>query len=136
MNKEDLINKYKRNIPEIRVSGIWDEIYEINKIVRYNSSVYKIVDMICGNILKMMEIENNIKSLKYNYDNIGKMNFNIKRSGVYRLRKNEELYGLIASLDKEEKEILCSYDLGVSEDINKVEYQNFRKNRSKFSNKY
>jgi hypothetical protein len=38
--------------------------------VRYNRSVGEIVDMICMNVVRMMELENQFKSIKYDLDKI------------------------------------------------------------------
>ena len=70
MDKNDVINKYRTSIDKNRIENIWNDVYSINKVVRYGKSVGDIVDMICMNVVRMMELENQFRTIKYELDKI------------------------------------------------------------------
>ena len=45
MDKIDVINKYRLSIDKLRIESIWDDIYSVNRVVRYERSVGEIVDI-------------------------------------------------------------------------------------------
>jgi hypothetical protein len=55
--------------------------------VRYNRSVGEIVDMICMNVVRMMELENQFRSIKYDLDKIQNSNRELRLSGVEVLKR-------------------------------------------------
>jgi hypothetical protein len=55
--------------------------------VRYNRSVGEIVDMICMNVVRMMELENQFRSIKYDLNKIQNSNRELRLSGVEVLKR-------------------------------------------------
>ena len=136
MDKRDLLIKYKRTIGENRIEGIWNDIYSVNKVVRYGKSVGDIVDMICINVVKVMELENQFKSIKYDLDRIQNTNRVIRLSGVEILKKENRLGDYVKTLDKNERDLISYLDLGISDVVDNVKRNEFKERQNDYSRSY
>ena len=120
MDKIDVINKYRTSIDKNRIENIWNDIYSVNRIVRYSRGVGEIVDMMCMNIVRMMELENQFRSIKYELDKIQNSNREIRLSGVENLKRENKLERYIETLDGDERRLMTSLDLGVNDVIGDI----------------
>jgi len=136
MDKRDIINKYRMSIELNRIDGIWNDIYSVNKIVRYEKSVGEIVDMICMNVIKVMELENQFRSIKYELDKLQNMNRNIRLSGVNILKKQDKIEGYIKTLDRDERDLITHLDLGINDVVDSVKRREFKERQNDYSRKY
>ena len=136
MDKRDLLIKYKKNIGENRVEGIWNDIYSVNKVIRYGKSVGDIVDMICMNVVRVMELENQFKSIKYDLDRIQNTNRVIRLSGVEILKKENRLNDYVKTLDKDERDLISYLDLGINDVVDSVKRNEFKERQNGYSRSY
>jgi hypothetical protein len=136
MDKIDIINKYRTSINKNRIENIWNDIYSVNRVVRYNRSVGEIVDMICMNVVRMMELENQFKSIKYDLDKIQNSNRELRLSGVEVLKRENRLVKYIETLDKDERRMLTSLELGVNDVVGEIELRDFKERQSQNSKTY
>jgi hypothetical protein len=136
MDKVDIINKYRLSIDKNRIENIWNDIYLINRIIRYNRSVGEIVDIICMNVIRMMELENQFKSIKFDLDKIQNSNRELRLSGIKTLKQENKLINYITTLDKEERMILNSLELGLNDIIGEIELRDFKMKQSHNSKSY
>lgn len=136
MDKVDIINKYRLSIDKNRIENIWNDIYSINRIIRYNRSVGEIVDIICMNVIRMMELENQFKSIKFDLDKIQNSNRELRLSGIKSLKQENKLINYITTLDKEERMILNSLELGLNDIIGEIELRDFKMKQSQNSKSY
>ena len=136
MDKIDIINKYRTSIEKNRIEGIWDDIYSVNKVIRYQRSVGEIVDMICMNVVKVMELENQFRSIKYNLDRITNRNREIRLSGVGYLKDGNKLKEYIKTLDNEERNMVVRFDLGINSIVNEIKLDEFKNRQNSFANSY
>jgi hypothetical protein len=136
MDKVDIINKYRLSIDKNRIENIWNDIYLINRIIRYNRSVGEIVDIICMNVIRMMELENQFKSIKFDLDKIQNSNRELRLSGIETLKQENKLINYITTLDKEERMILNSLELGLNDIIGEIELRDFKMKQSQNSKSY
>ena len=136
MDKIDIINKYRTSIDKNRIEGIWDDIYSVNKVIRYQKSVGEIVDMICMNVVKMMELENQFRSIKYDLDRLTNRNREIRLSGVGYLKGENKLEDYIKTLDDDERNSVVRFDLGVNGIVNEIKLEEFKNRQKSFANSY
>jgi hypothetical protein len=136
MDKVDIINKYRLSIDKNRIENIWNDIYLINRIIRYNRSVGEVVDIICMNVIRMMELENQFKSIKFDLDKIQNSNRELRLSGIETLKQENKLINYITTLDKEERMILNSLELGLNDIIGEIELRDFKMKQSQNSKSY
>ena len=136
MEKIDIINKYRVSINKNRIEMIWNDIYQVHRIFRYKKSVGEIVDMICMNVVRVMELENQFKSIKYNLDKIQNLNREIRLSGVQDLINNNQLETYIRSCDKEEKKLITQLDLDINDIIGNIELSEFKNKQKQHSKIY
>ena len=136
MDKIDVINKYRTSIDKNRIEGIWDDIYSVNKVIRYQRSVGEIVDMICMNVVKMMELENQFRSIKYDLDRLTNRNREIRLSGVGYLKGENKLEDYIKTLDDDERNSVVRFDLGVNSIVNEIKLEEFKNRQKSFANSY
>jgi len=136
MDKRDLLIKYKRTIGENRIESIWNDIYSVNKVIRYGKSVGDIVDMICMNVIKVMELENQFKSIKYDLDRIQNTNRVIRLSGVEILKKENRLNDYVKTLDKDERNLISYLDLGINDVVDGVNRNEFKERQNDYSRSY
>jgi len=136
MDKRDLLIKYKKNLGENRVEGIWNDIYSVNKVIRYGKSVGDIVDMICVNVVRVMELENQFKSIKYDLDRIQNTNRVIRLSGVEILKKENRLNDYVKTLDKDERDLISYLDLGINDVVDNVKRNEFKERQNGYSRSY
>ena len=136
MDKIDIINKYRTSIDKNRIENIWNDIYSVNKVVRYNCSVGVIVDLICMNVVRMMELENNFRSIKYDLDKLQNLNREVRLSGIEELKRENRLIQYIKTLDKDEKQLLISLDLGVHDIISEIDLIEFKERQNLSSRHY
>jgi hypothetical protein len=136
MDKIDIINKYRTSIDKNRIENIWNDIYSVNKVVRYNCSVGVIVDLICMNVVRMMELENNFRSIKYDLDKLQNLNREVRLSGIEELKRENRLVQYIKTLDKDEKQLLISLDLGVHDIISEIDLIEFKERQNSSSRHY
>jgi hypothetical protein len=136
MDKIDIINKYRTSIDKNRIENIWNDIYSVNRVVRYNCSVGEIVDMICMNVVRIMELENQFRTIKYDLDRIQNLNRELRLSGIESLKRENRLVSYINTLDKDEKRVLASLDLGVQDIIGEIELREFKERQSLNSKSY
>jgi hypothetical protein len=136
MDKVDIINKYRLSIDKNRIENIWNDIYSINRIIRYNRSVGEIVDIICMNVIRMMELENQFKSIKFDLDKIQNSNRELRLSGIKSLKQENKLINYITTLDKEERMMLNSLELGLNDIIGEIELRDFKMKQSQNSKSY
>ena len=136
MDKIDIINKYRTSIDKNRIEGIWNDIYSVNKVIRYQRSVGEIVDMICMNVVKVMELENQFRSIKYNLDRITNRNREIRLSGVGYLKDGNKLKEYIKTLDNEERNMVVRFDLGINSIVNEIKLDEFKNRQNSFANSY
>jgi hypothetical protein len=136
MDKIDIINKYRTSIDKNRIENIWNDIYSVNRVVRYNRSVGEIVDMICMNVVRVMELENQFKSIKYDLDKIQNSNRELRLSGVEVLRRENRLIKYIETLDNDERRMLTSLELGVNDVVGEIELRDFKERQNQNSKTY
>ncbi len=136
MDKRDITIKYKSSIDENRIENIWNDIYSVNRVVRYGKSVGEIVDMICMNVVKMMELDNQFRTIKYDLDKIQNTNKQIRLSGVETLKNSNRLGDYIETLDNEERQLMTSLDLGISDMVSEVKLREFKNRQNTHSNNY
>jgi hypothetical protein len=136
MDKIDIINKYRTSIDKNRIEGIWNDIYSVNKVIRYQKSVGEIVDMICMNVVKMMELENQFRSIKYDLDRLTNRNREIRLSGVGYLKGENKLEDYIKTLDDDERNSVVRFDLGVNGIVNEIKLEEFKSRQKSFANSY
>lgn len=136
MDKNDVINKYRTSIDKNRIENIWNDVYSINKVVRYGKSVGDIVDMICMNVVRMMELENQFRTIKYELDKIQNTNREIRVSGVEILRRENRLERYIETLDDNERRQITSLDLGVNDIVGEIQLREFKERQSRYSKSY
>lgn len=136
MDKNDVINKYRTSIDKNRIENIWNDVYSINKVVRYGKSVGDIVDMICMNVVRMMELENQFRTIKYELDKIQNTNREIRVSGVEILRRENRLERYIETLDDNERRQITSLDLGVNDIVGEIQLREFKERQSTYSKSY
>tara|TARA_R110000803_G_scaffold209271_1_gene278691 strand:- start:5865 stop:6287 length:423 start_codon:yes stop_codon:yes gene_type:complete len=136
MDKIDVINKYRLSIDKLRIESIWDDIYSVNRVVRYERSVGDIVDMICMNIVKVMELENQFRTIKYSLDKIQIENKNIRLSGIEGLKKSNNLGNYIKTLDRDERLLMTRLDLGVNEVIGDIQLDEFKNKQNIHAKSY
>ena len=136
MDKIDIINKYRTSIDKNRIEGIWDDIYSVNKVIRYQKSVGEIVDMICMNVVKMMELENQFRSIKYDLDRLTNRNRELRLSGVGYLKGENKLEDYIKTLDDDERNSVVRFDLGVNGIVNEIKLEEFKNRQKSFANSY
>ena len=136
MDKIDVINKYRTSIDKNRIEGIWDDIYSVNKVIRYQRSVGEVVDMICMNVVKMMELENQFRSIKYDLDRLTNRNREIRLSGVGYLKGENKLEDYIKTLDDDERNSVVRFDLGVNSIVNEIKLEEFKNRQKSFANSY
>ena len=136
MDKNDVINKYRTSIDKNRIENIWNDIYSVNRVVRYNRSVGEIVDMICMNVVKMMELENQFRSIKYDLDKIQNSNRELRLSGVKVLKQENRSVNYIETLDKDARTMLTSLELGVNDVVGEIELRDFKKRQNRNSTTY
>ena len=136
MDKIDIINKYRTSIDKNRIENIWNDIYSVNRVVRYNRSVGEIVDMICMNVVRMMELENQFRSIKYDLDKIQNSNRELRLSGVEVLRRENRLVKYIETLDKDERIMLTSLELGINDVVGEIELRDFKQQQNRNSTTY
>ena len=136
MDKIDIINKYRTSIDKNRIENIWNDIYSVNRVVRYNRSVGEIVDMICMNVVRMMELENQFRSIKYDLDKIQNSNRELRLSGVEVLKRENRLVKYIETLDKDERRMLTSLELGVNDVVGEIELRDFKERQNRNSKTY
>ncbi len=136
MDKIDIINKYRTSIDKNRIENIWNDIYSVNRVVRYNRSVGEIVDMICMNVVRMMELENQFRSIKYDLDKIQNSNRELRLSGIEVLKRENRLVRYIETLDKDERRMLTSLDLGVNDVVGDIELRDFKERQNRNSKTY
>ena len=136
MDKIDVINKYRTSIDKNRIEGIWDDIYSVNKVIRYQRSVGEVVDMICMNVVKMMELENQFRSIKYDLDRLTNRNREIRLSGVGYLKGENKLEDYIKTLDDDERNSVVRFDLGVNGIVNEIKLEEFKNRQNSFANSY
>lgn len=136
MDKNDVINKYRTSIDKNRIENIWDDVYSINKVVRYGKSVGDIVDMICMNVVRMMELENQFRTIKYELDKIQNTNREIRVSGIEILRRENRLERYIETLDDNERRQITSLDLGVNDIVGEIQLREFKERQNRYSKSY
>ena len=136
MDKIDVINKYRTSIDKNRIENIWNDIYSVNRIVRYSRGVGEIVDMMCMNIVRMMELENQFRSIKYELDKIQNSNREIRLSGVENLKRENKLERYIETLDGDERRMMTSLDLGVNDVIGDIQLREFKEKQNRYSKTY
>jgi len=136
MDKIDIINKYRTSIDKNRIENIWNDIYSVNRVVRYNCSVGEIVDMICMNVVRIMELENQFRTIKYDLDRIQNLNRELRLSGIESLKRENKLLSYINTLDKDERRVLTSLDLGIHDIIGEIELREFKERQSLNSKSY
>lgn len=136
MDKIDVINKYRTSIDKNRIENIWNDIYSVNRIVRYSRGVGEIVDMMCMNIVRMMELENQFRSIKYELDKIQNSNREIRLSGVENLKRENKLERYIETLDGDERRLMTSLDLGVNDVIGDIQLREFKEKQNRYSKTY
>jgi len=136
MDKIDIINKYRTSIDKNRIENIWNDIYSVNRVVRYNRSVGEIVDMICMNVVRMMELENQFRSIKYDLDKIQNSNRELRLSGIEILKRENRLVNYIKTLDKEERRMLTSLELGINDVVGEIELRDFKEIQNRNSKTY
>ena len=136
MDKVDIINKYRMSIEKNRIEGIWNDIYSVNKVIRYQKSVGEIVDMICMNVVRIMELENQFRSIKYDLDRISKRNMEIRLSGVGYLKGENKLEEYIKTLDDDEMNLIVQLDLGINDIINQTKLGVFKEKQRHFAKSY
>lgn len=136
MDKIDVINKYRTSIDKNRIENIWNDIYSVNRIVRYSRGVGEIVDMMCMNIVRMMELENQFRSIKYELDKIQNSNREIRLSGVENLKRENKLERYIETLDGDERRLMTSLDLGVNDVIGDIQLREFKEKQNRYSKSY
>lgn len=136
MEKIDIINKYRVSINKNQIEMIWDDIYSVNKVVRYNKSVSEIVNMICMNMIRVQELENQFKSIKYDLDKIQNLNREIRLSGVQDLINKNEIETYIQTLDRDEKNMMTQLDLGVNDIIGNIDLIEFKNKQNQHSKTY
>ena len=136
MDKIDVINKYRTSIDKNRIEGIWNDIYSVNKVIRYQKSVGEIVDMICMNVVKVMELENQFRSIKYDLDRLTNRNREIRLSGVGYLKGENKLEDYIKTLDDDERNSVVRFDLGVNGIVNEIKLEEFKNKQKSFANSY
>ena len=136
MDKIDVINKFRTSIDKNRIEGIWDDIYSVNKVIRYQRSVGEIVDMICMNVVKVMELENQFRSIKYDLDRLTNRNREIRLSGVGYLKGENKLEDYIKTLDDDERNSVVRFDLGVNGIVNEIKLEEFKNKQKSFANSY
>jgi len=136
MDKIDVINKYRTSIDKNRIENIWNDIYSVNRIVRYSRGVGEIVDMMCMNIVRMMELENQFRSIKYELDKIQNSNREIRLSEVENLKRENKLERYIETLDGDERRLMTSLDLGVNDVIGDIQLREFKEKQNRYSKTY
>lgn len=136
MDKIDIINKYRTSIDKNRIENIWNDIYSVNRVVRYNCSVGEIVDIICMNVVRMMELENQFRSIKYDLDKIQNSNRELKLSGVKVLQQENRLVSYIETLDKDERIMSTSLELGINDVVGEIELRDFKQQQNRNSTTY
>ena len=136
MDKIDVINKYRLSIDKLRIESIWDDIYSVNRVVRYERSVGEIVDMICMNVIKVMELENQFRSIKYDLDKIRVDSKSIRLSGVDGLKRGNNLEKYIRTLDQDERGMMTRLDLGVNDIIGDIQLEEFKMKQNKHAKSY
>lgn len=136
MEKIDIINKYRVSINKNQIEMIWNDIYSVNKVVRYNKSVSEIVNMICMNMIRVQELENQFKSIKYDLDKIQNLNREIRLSGVQDLINKNEIETYIQTLDRDEKNMMTQLDLGVNDIIGNIDLIEFKNKQNQNSKTY
>ena len=136
MEKIDIINKYRVSINKNQIEMIWNDIYSVNKVVRYNKSVSEIVNMICMNMIRVQELENQFKSIKYDLDKIQNLNREIRLSGVQDLINKNEIETYIQTLDRDEKNMMTQLDLGVNDIIGNIDLIEFKNKQNQHSKTY
>ena len=119
-----------------QIEMIWNDIYSVNKVVRYNKSVSEIVNMICMNMIRVQELENQFKSIKYDLDKIQNLNREIRLSGVQDLINKNEIETYIQTLDRDEKNMMTQLDLGVNDIIGNIDLIEFKNKQNQHSKTY
>lgn len=126
MDKIDIINKYRLDIPVVEIESIWNDVSSLNSVVRYNDGVYKIVDRICQYKVNLKSMVNQYKSLKYDIRRVEDKIEQIKQSGVDRLKRENNVDNYLNTLSSEELQILKRFDYGLNNHISNIELKRFK----------
>ena len=90
----------------------------------------------CMNIVRMMELENQFRSIKYELDKIQNSNREIRLSGVENLKRENKLERYIETLDGDERRLMTSLDLGVNDVIGDIQLREFKEKQNRYSKTY
>jgi len=88
------------------------------------------------NVVRIMELENQFRTIKYDLDRIQNLNRELRLSGIESLKRENRLVSYINTLDKDEKRVLASLDLGVQDIIGEIELREFKERQSLNSKSY
>jgi predicted nucleic acid-binding Zn-ribbon protein len=126
MDKVDIINKYRLDIPVSEIESLWNEISLLNSVVRYKEGVYSIVDNICKCKVNLRGMVNQYKSLKYDIKKLEDRIGGIQQSGVDSLKRENKVDSYLETLNSEELRILKRYDYGLNDKISNLELKRFK----------
>jgi hypothetical protein len=123
---EDLINRYRLRLHRDEIIKVYNDLSEVNKVIRYEYKLEDVVISYLDGLVHIKKLNEEIRGLQTEISKISVRCSDLRKSGIKNLIAKGQLENYISVLDKVERNVLLSKDLGLGDLIATIDRKEWK----------